>query len=481
MKNIKRIACIIMLILILVGSMYGCQNQPENQISDSESSYSNKMEKEAETLDEINSLLKSWEIFNKTCSEENSDMFSETLTEASKKAIASEADNQKIRLNLYCRGDLITAYKRFADSFRQFYSDPSRYTIEIKINASDDYFEKYISDPEKEADVILCKDSELAETIASGNAAIINDNIKKMVETANTEEAIRSCTFNNKLYGIPAFLDSGYYLIYDKRVFTAEEIQNLDKMIQIANKKAKNIAYLIDDPYYSSGIFLAAGCRLENDGKTQIIDYNNENGFNAAKTICQLSACQDHGFIGVGNAQSVISGFSDGNICAAVIDSNYLSEIKKTIGEYNTGIAKLPEISINQQNVNLHSLYGFSTAVVNPHSAYPFTSQLFAYYLTSASSQQELYNYNGIIPSSKIYEYDYIINDPFYIAVMSQSEYSHIRTMTVGNHFSEDMESYNIAKIILEKNGNLSDEQLRNLLEEIPQSIIPSRKIAAQR
>ena len=153
---------------------------------------------------------------------------------------------------------------------------------EIRPSRYGDYFEKYISDPEKEADVILCKDSELAETIASGNAAIINDNIKKMVETANTEEAIRSCTFNNKLYGIPAFLDSGYYLIYDKRVFTAEEIQNLDKMIQIANKKAKNIAYLIDDPYYSSGIFLAAGCRLENDGKTQIIDYNNENDYLSA-------------------------------------------------------------------------------------------------------------------------------------------------------------------------------------------------------
>lgn len=469
MKNSKRLICIILTVLICLIFPCGCHENNKDIADDFSVPNSYKSDQEAENRDKINSLLQSWTIFNNSFSENEPTIMNENMRSVIKDAIASESNNQKVNLTLYCPYDLADDYKRFADSFRQLYNDPQKCIINIKIQKTNS-LDNYISNPRNGADVFLCSDLILGKAAVSGAAAKINENLQKLSADANVEDSVKACTFNNEVYGFPLSSGDGYYLIYDKRIFNAQDVCDIDSIIDKAAENSKNFVFPLDDPYYSASVFLTAGCKIEYSGSTIKSDLNT-NGLIAAKALCDLLKKHKNGFVSSGDTKSVITGFSNGTVCAAVTDSSIFNDIKSAAGDYNIGIAKLPTITINGKKTDLHSFSGFNTVGVNPYSHFPFTAQMLAYYISSETCQMDIYNKYGIIPSMIFHEYDHIVNDQLYNAIQQQNEFSHIRSLCISSDFSAVMKPYSIGSIIIEKNGSISDQELKNILSEIPASV----------
>lgn len=469
--KIKNIICFILSALIGVFSLAGCTESTEKYDIFPENSASNKTEKAAENRDDLNSIMKSWKIFNEAVSKSPGDLYGDSMVESIKQAMESEADNNRINIKLICSKSRAEEYKSIAGEFVWLFADDKRFNLNIEIFTSDDPSEKNISSPQNAPDIFFYNDSKLEKAVSSGATARINDNLRKFALDTDTAESIKAFTMNDKLYGMPTASAEGTFLVYDKRIYGENDISDLERMINIASRYSKNVLYALDDPYYSAGVFLAAGCSLENDGTMQTIEYNSKNGVAAAKAICSLANLQGKGFIGSGDEDKIIVGFSNGTICAAITEKQTAFQIRNIIGEENTGIAKLPAMNISDTKTQIHSFSCYEAVGVNPYSKFPFTSQLLAYYLSSERSQSALYYACGVVPAAALNEYSDISNDIFYSAWNDQRQYEHIIANSVSSEFYNILTQKNIGSEIVENNGNYSEEQLITYLSEIPLKI----------
>ena len=69
-----------------------------------------------------------------------------------------------------------------------------------------------------------------------------------------------SLTVNGELYGVP-FTTNTWYMFYDKSVFSADDVKNLDHML----KKGK-VSFPLVNSWYLPAFYLVNGCTLFGDG-----------------------------------------------------------------------------------------------------------------------------------------------------------------------------------------------------------------------
>ena len=448
----KKIMCLISAVLCL---FCGCSNG-NNAANDAAAP--DPIENEMSNREYLSSMLKSWEIFNKAADNADGDPEREPLQSAIIEAVASEAANKRIEITLSCRQDQINEYKRMAGEFKWIYAADDKYHIEINIVPDND---------PKKTDIFFFSDNSLNTLVTEGKLAKINDKLKSFSLHSDSNESIRACNYREKQYGFPMSSCKGDIMVYDKRFYSDDEIFQLEEMIKKASAARKSFFYQLSDPYFSAEIFLAAGCEPVFDGKSQVIGYNTDEGLSAAHTICALAGYEGKGLMGSGDINALQNGLKSGKICAAIITADQIDVVKKAIGEDNTGIAPLPSVMIEKESVPMHSFSGFEIVGIDPKSKYPFTSQLFAYYISRPRSQIGMYYAMGTIPSVDVSEYLAIAQDPLFAAVSEQAEYSHIRPETISNDFIQKIEKSGALNNMVASGEKPDDNKLKDLLDEL--------------
>ena len=419
----KKIMCLISAVLCLF-----CGCSIGNNAAD-DAAAPDPIENEMSNREYLSSMLKSWEIFNKAADNADGDPEREPLQSAIIEAVASEAANKRIEITLSCRQDQINEYKRMAGEFKWIYAADDKYHIEINIVPDND---------PKKTDIFFFSDNSLNTLVTEGKLAKINDKLKSFSLHSDSNESIRACNYREKQYGFP-----------------------------MSSCKGDIMVYQLSDPYFSAEIFLAAGCEPVFDGKSQVIGYNTDEGLSAAHTICALAGYEGKGLMGSGDINALQNGLKSGKICAAIITADQIDVVKKAIGEDNTGIAPLPSVMIEKESVPMHSFSGFEIVGIDPKSKYPFTSQLFAYYISRPRSQIGMYYAMGTIPSVDVSEYLAIAQDPLFAAVSEQAEYSHIRPETISNDFIQKIEKSGALNNMVASGEKPDDNNLKDLLDEL--------------
>ncbi len=471
MKNIKHILCFILSAITAVLLLSGCADGQE--ASELFLSSTNESREGAENRDEFNSMLKSWEIFMEAAHGASTEMESESMVEAVKNAMGSEAYNKRISLRLSCDEEEIDTYRSIVGEFKWLYANDDKYRLNIEIVAN-----KNNAGDETGNDIFFFEDRELCGKVASGSLSRINDEMKRIAANFNSPETIQAFTMDEKLYGFPVASARGGILLYDKNVY-GEEILSLEDMIKKAEKNKKSVMFALDDPLCSAQVFMSAGCRLEASEEAQYIGYDTKQGLEAAKTINELAGMQGSGFIGTGGKKELIEGFLSGKLCAAVTDEYIAHQLWRSPIRDSLGIAKLPSVRLSGKDTQLHSFEGYRAVGVNPRSGFPFTAQMLAYYISSERSQMAAYYSCGSIPAVTISEYSEIAEDALYKIMTAQDDYQHIAVQTVSGAFYDEMEKKNIGKRILSMNGKATEDQLIRMLSEITLVIPRSASVSA--
>lgn len=221
-------------------------------------------------------------------------------------------------------------------------------------------------------------------------------NNRDAIVAANAAGSIQAASINGVLYGYPMTADNGYFLYYDKSVFTQEDVQTLDGMLAAANAAGKKVHMDVSNGWYIASFFLGAGCKLDidADGK-QVCDFNNANGLAAAKAI--LALCSDPAFI-TGD-DSVLQGNIGDTISAGISGTWVATAIKEKLGE-NYGASKLPTFTLNGQQVQMGSFLGCKILGVNTQTQHPVEAMKLAEFLTSEQSQIRRFEVRGYGPSN---------------------------------------------------------------------------------
>ena len=271
----------------------------------------------------------------------------------------------------------------------------ANWTIELGVVGEPDARTKYLEDPEAAADVFAFPNDQVMDLVNAGALYEVTIN-KDAIVAANIQSAVDSATVDGKLYGYPMTADNGYFMYYDKSVFTEADVKSLDKMLEVAGAAGKSVFMDVSNGWYIASFFIGAGNKFELvDGK-QILDFNNEMGVKVGEAIKAFTA--NKAFL-TGDDNVLKAGL--GSTIAAGVSGTWNAGDISTILGANYGATKLPTINLGGVATQMGSFAGFKLMGVNSLTAFPEEAMALAEFLTNEANQIKRFETRKLGPSNK--------------------------------------------------------------------------------
>ena len=354
--------------------------------------------------------------------------------------------------------------RTIADNFIKEYGNyGGKITINLGTQSESEAKDTVLTDPTAAADVYAFADDQLNELVQAGALQEVQLNADD-IKSRNTAASVDAATLNGKLYAYPLTADNGYFMFYDSSVFTEDDVQSLDAMIEAAKKANKKIAMNVSDAWYVYSFFQGAGLdlTLNDDGLTNTCTWNQAGGTDVAQAILDLF--KTGAFVDMDDPTQATA-IAEGTICAAVNGTWRAADAQAAWGE-NYAAAKLPTYTVAGKQVQMASFSGCKLIGVNPHSKNVGWSMLLAEYLTSEDTQVTRFKQRGLGPSNiNASESEEVKADPAISALAAQAAYA--TPQRVGGNYWTPAET--LGSILAQ--GNPDGTDLQKLLDNAVEGI----------
>ena len=276
-----------------------------------------------------------------------------------------------------------------------------------------------INDPESAADVYMFAHDQLNRLLDTGGVMQLGGSFAEQVRNDNSEFMVKTVTWTDGgIYGFPVSSNT-WFMYYDKSVFTEEDVQSLDTMLE------KGRVSFPEAPWYSGTFFLGCGCTLfgENGNDASAgIQFGGEKGYLAARKMIELATHDNMFGAKFDGIQPMIEGSADASF------SGYwdYATLKEVLGD-NLGIAMLPTFTAEGKEYQMTAMSGSKCVGVNPNANNPQVCAQFAAFLASEEAQLARYEMCGVIPAHKnLRNHSVIGNDPLAAAQMDTITYASV-------------------------------------------------------
>lgn len=350
-------------------------------------------------------------------------------TKAQAETTVVSGEKEKVTLKVWADQGELELTEKLCSEFATEHPE-KEYTFEYGAVGAVDGKARYLEDPAAAADVFLFADDQLVDLVKADALYEVTRNTDAII-AANTPGSINAATYDGTLYGYPMTSDNGYFLYYDKSVFTEDDLKTLDGILAAANAAGKKVHMDVSNGWYLASFFLGNGCTLTIEDGKQVIDFNNANGLAAAEAI--RAFCNDPAFV-TGDDSVLAGGIGDAIACG-VSGTWVASAIQEKLGD-NYGCCKLPTFTCDGKQVQMGSFLGCKIYGVNSQTAYPVDSMELAEYLTSEKAQIERYNVLNYGPSNvNALADDTIASNLALQALNAQSEFA-VSQMVLGGFWT---------------------------------------------
>ncbi|MBP3477011.1 MAG: extracellular solute-binding protein [Lachnospiraceae bacterium] len=390
-------------------------------------------------------------------------------TEASVEASAGQEglESGDITLSIWAGEedkDLIAA---IADQFVAEHADEANITIEWSPMVEGECRSNLLGDILNAPDVYTTTDGDLRSIVAGGGASpVINpDEIK----AENLEAAVAALTINDTIYGYPITADNGYFLYYNTAYLTAEDVQSLDRILEVAAENGKTFDMNWESGWYLYSFFGQTGLKvgLNDDGVTNFCDWNStENaikGVDVAESLLAIGANP-----GFKNTEDWLTDAQE-DTCIALVSGVWDASAIKAIWGDNYAAAKLPTYTCAGQQVQMACYFGYKMIGVNPYSEHETWAHELAKYISNEENQKLRFEMRGQGPSNiNAGQSEAVKQDMVIQAVLAQSAYS--EPQRLGGNFWTPSMNLGIAC----DTGEIGDVTLQELLDNTVAEITAS-------
>jgi len=331
----------------------------------------------------------------------------------------NQTDTPTVSLRVWGAQDDQAMIREMCDAFAQAHPE-KKYNFTYGVVGEGEAKNIFLDDPDAAADVFHFANDQIADLVSAGALAQIGGSYRTTVEEENLSGAVDAATVGGKLYAFPATADNGYFLYYNKAVF--EHAPNTLAEILSLCTDGRRFAMKVSDSWYLASFFLSAGCSFSEDKK---IDFNSADGVAAARAVNAL--CRDPRFVNFGADfdPSVIAGFGDGSVIAAVSGTWNAEKIAAEIGEENLGATKLPVIEIDGVETQMIGFAGYKLVGVNAASRSPEDAVKLAAWLTNEENQLKRLRLRSMAPTNKRAAEDpSVMESPVLSALAEQMPYA---------------------------------------------------------
>lgn len=317
---------------------------------------------------------------------------------------------------------------KMVENFKAEYADEAIFDISIESEDEGSCKARILSDVGAAPDVFTFADDQLMELAAAGVVEALEaaDQIKE----TNVEGAVEAATINENIYAYPMTADNGYFMFYNKKYLSEEDVTTLDKMLAVAGGLHKKVTMDWTAGWYLYSFFGNTGLTLglNPDGITNYCNWNSQSGEIKGIDVgnAMLAIANHSGFMNGGD-QDLIAGAKNDSVIAGVSGIWNASELKEAWKD-DFAAVKLPTYTVAGKQVQLASYAGYKMIGVNAYSPQKEWAAKLAQWLTDEENQMLRFIERGLGPSNKVVASEEEVNNsPAIKALIEQSEYASLQ------------------------------------------------------
>ncbi len=413
----------------------------------------------------VSLLVVSAMVVSMVCGCGSSAASSETGMENSTEAGAENetaGDNGTVSLTVWGAAEDQELLGEIVESFEQEYGSQAQFDITIAEQSESTCKDTLLGDLEGGADVFTFVDDQLMSFVAAGALQPVDnaDEVKK----ANLEDAVTASSVNDTLYAYPLTADNGYFMYYDKSVFTDADVTTLDQMLAVATAANKKVTMDMSSAWYLYTFFGNTGmeCGLNDDGISNHCNWNATDtaitGVDVANAMLAIAA--NPGFLNATD-ESFIAGVQDGTVAAGISGVWNAQTIQEAWGD-NYGAVKLPTYTCAGQQIQMSSFSGYKMVGVNAYSKHTGWALKLADWISNEQNQTLRFEERGQGPANiNAANSEAVKQSPAIQAVLSQAEFSSLQR--IGGNYWEPVQEFGTEMA----NGNPSGKDLQTMLDNM--------------
>ena len=352
-------------------------------------------------------------------------------------------------------------------SFEREYQGQADFNITFAVQGESTCKDKLIGGLEEGADVFTFADDQLNALAAAGALNPVEN--AAQIREQNLSAAVSAASVGDDLYAYPLTADNGYFMYYNKKYFSEEDVRTLEKMLQIAAEHRKKLTMDWSSAWYVYSFFGNTGLKvgLNDDGITNYCTWNSRKGKVKGVDVAEamLRIAKSSGFSNKTDTEFV-EGVKDGSVIAGISGVWNAVAIKKAWGK-NMGAAKLPVYTCAGQKIQMASFSGCKLIGVNAYSKqYQWASRL-AEWITNEENQALRFQERGQGPANiRASETSAVRDSPAINALLEQSEFSQLQR--VGGKYWDPVADFakNLAA------GNPSGKSLQQQMDKMTEKIM---------
>ena len=353
--------------------------------------------------------------------------------------------------------------KNLIDGFKATYPDVA-FNITLGAESESTCKDTVLVDVEAAADVYTFADDQINELVKAGALQAVSATYTYDVAAANVAGSVEAASVDGTLYAYPMTADNGYFMFYDKSIFSEDDVKSLEKMIEVAAANNKKVAMCVADGWYIYSFFKGAGFEMSlNADGSNSCNWNEAGGTDVAQGILDLFATGS--FVNMTD-QEMATAITEGSIAACVNGTWRAATAAEAWGE-NYAATKLPTYKVAGKDTQMSSFSGYKLVGVNPHSDNLGWSMLLAEYLTNEASQITRFETRGLGPANiNAAASEAVQADPAIAALAEQAAYATPQRVG-GNYWSP---AQTLGQILA--SGNPDQTALQELLDTAVTGIV---------
>lgn len=357
------------------------------------------------------------------------------------------------------------------EEFKELYKDEANFEFTISMEGEDTCKETVLSNPEGAADIYTFADDQMEELYQHGVLLEITDQVDDVLNEVGGEQsgAARAAMRDGKLYAYPETAGNGYFLYYNKAYFSKEDVETLDRILEIAQQNNKKFTMDYSSGWYLYSFFKGAGLELncEDGGKTNICNWNATDtpykGIDVAKSM--ETVANSEGFISLGD-DGFLENVENGTVIAGINGPWNAERVKAAWGD-DYAACKLPTYTINGNQEQMNSFAGYKLLGINVHTEKPEYCMMVAKFLTNKENQLKRFEQTGECPANlEAAQTEEVQESPAIAALAAQSQYGNVQS--VADPFWEAAKKFGVTLVA----GNPGNRDLQELLDEMQQEIV---------
>lgn len=380
--------------------------------------------------------------------------------------ISCAAANAKPRVNLSVWADdgTLSVVSKRLNEFKSFYSKDAAFNFTVIEQPSAYCASDLMANPDLAADVFVFADDQIETLVDQGLLAEIPEDAAKKVsdEQNSSPAAIKTASVNGKLYAFPQLAGNGYFLYYNKKYISSDDVVSFEKLLEAAAKNGRQVSMDLKNGWYLYSFFKAAGLEVyRSNGAKNFCNWNAVDtkfkGIDVAKAVIKIAS--NPAFVSA-NSEETLDLINSDKLVAAVSgtwNANLISEMWGK--DYAT--VKLPTYNLNGTDLQMYSFAGYKMVGVKSNSAQKDWALKLAEWLSDEKTQLLICQAKGECPVNlNVTSSQLVKKSPAISAMAEQTKYSSTQRIG-GSYWNPSL----VLGVVLSGGKNLSDQEIQSQLD----------------